>query len=83
MRFKKAQGERVGNIAFGYQLCADGKHVEPNPAEQAVLARIRKLRAKGHTLRAIAEKLNRSEYRTRQGSQWRHVYVAGVLKTAA
>jgi len=30
---------------------ADRKHVEPNPAEQAVLSRIRKLRLKGCTLR--------------------------------
>jgi hypothetical protein len=67
----------------GYQLSADRKHVEPNPAEQAVLSRIRKLRAKGYTLRAIAEKLNRASCKTRRGSEWRHVYVAGVLRTAA
>jgi hypothetical protein len=39
--------------------------------------------ATGETLRAIADKLNRSDFRTRRGSEWRHVYVAGVLKAAA
>jgi len=83
MRHKKSKGERVGNISFGYQLSADRKHVEPNPAEQAVLSRIRQLRAKGNTLRGIADKLNRGSMKTRRGSEWRHVYVAGVLKAAA
>ena len=64
MRHKKSKGERVGNIPFGYQLSDDRKHVEPNPAEQAVLSRIRKLRAEGYTLRGIADKLNRGSMRT-------------------
>src|SRR5216684_7039378 len=83
MRHKKAKGERVGNIPFGYKLSADRKHVEVSPAEQNVVSRIRKLRAKGHTLRAMADKLNRGDYRTRRDSKWQHVYVAGVLKAAA
>ena len=28
---KKRNGERVGNIQFGYRLAKDGKHVEPDP----------------------------------------------------
>ena len=30
---KLRNGERVGNIRFGYRLSADGKHVEPDPDE--------------------------------------------------
>jgi hypothetical protein len=26
----RSQGERTGNIAFGYRLAADGKHVDPD-----------------------------------------------------
>src|SRR5271155_4762862 len=37
MNHKRTNGERVGNIRFGYRLGADGKHLEPDPAEQAVL----------------------------------------------
>src|ERR1700724_2639596 len=58
MSHKRANGERVGNIQFGYRLCADGKHVEPDPGEQGVLDEIGRLRQSGHTLRGIAAALN-------------------------
>ena len=41
MSHKRTNGERVGNIQFGYRLCADAKHLEPGPGEQAVLDEIR------------------------------------------
>ena len=44
MRHKRSNGERVGNIAYGSRLAADGEHVEPDPGEQAVLAEIRQQR---------------------------------------
>src|ERR1700726_114912 len=34
LKHKRSQSERVGNIAFGYRLAPDGKHVEPDPGEQ-------------------------------------------------
>jgi len=37
MSHKRTHGERVGNIQFGYRLGADGKHLEPDTAEQEVL----------------------------------------------
>lgn len=37
LRHKRTSGERVGNIRFGFRLSPDGKHVEPDPGEQAVL----------------------------------------------
>src|SRR5579871_2337517 len=71
MHHKRTNGERVGNIQFGYRLSADGKHVEPDAAEQSVLNEIQRLRQSGHTLRGIAVVLNRQELRTRRGSAWR------------
>jgi len=56
--------------------------VEPEPAEQAVLLRIQRLRKAGKSLRVIADQLNRLNMRTRQGSPWRHEYVARLLKAA-
>src|SRR5215510_6854925 len=53
MRHKKSNGQRVGNIAYGFRLDADGDLLEPDPHEQAVLAAIRELRAKRCTLRGI------------------------------
>lgn len=51
---KRARGERIGSVPFGFQLAADGVHLEPCPAEQATLERIRGERAKGVSLRALS-----------------------------
>jgi hypothetical protein len=80
MSHKRSNGERVGNIQFGYRLCRDAKHVEPDPAEQAVLEEIYRLRNSGHTLRGIAAALNQRAFRTRRGSDWRLEHVARILK---
>jgi DNA invertase Pin-like site-specific DNA recombinase len=79
MRHKRSQGERVGNIAFG-RLAGDGQHLEPDPAEQAALAEIRRLRSQRTTLRGIAAALNQRDFRTRLGTPWRLESVARVLK---
>src|SRR5271168_3397146 len=76
MSHKRSQGERVGNIQFGYRLAADGKHVEADPAEQEVLQEIRRLRQNGHSMRGIAAALNQRALRTRRGSAWRLEHVA-------
>jgi DNA invertase Pin-like site-specific DNA recombinase len=79
LRHKRSQGERVGNIHYGYRLGADRKHVEPDPAEQAVLVTIRDLRARHRSLREIAMVLNDIGARTRRGTVWRHEYVKNVI----
>ena len=76
---KRRNGERVGNIRFGYRLCADGKHVEHEPGEQAVIAAINDMRGTGTSLRRIARNLNERGWRTRRGSDWRLESVARVL----
>ncbi len=81
LRHKRSQGQRVGNIAFGFQLAPDGEHLEQNPTEQAALEEIRKLRGEGHSMRRIAAALNHRRYRTRRGTPWRLESVARVLKT--
>jgi DNA invertase Pin-like site-specific DNA recombinase len=81
MRHKKAKLEFVGNAPYGFRLAADKRHVEPEPGEQAILERIHRLR-KTKSLRKIAEQLNRLDIRTRQGSPWRHEYVARLLRVA-
>ena len=82
MSHKRANGERVGTIPFGFRLAEDGSRLEENQAEQDILARIRQLKAAGHTLREIAEELNRQGYTTRRGTAWRHQYVAAALQAA-
>ena len=47
MHHKRANGERVGTVPFGYRMAADGLHLEADPAEQGILSRIRELKAAG------------------------------------
>lgn len=51
---KRARGERVGTIPYGYRVASDGQRLEEEPAEQAVLSHVRQLRATGLSIRAIA-----------------------------
>jgi site-specific DNA recombinase len=83
LHHKRSQGERVGNIAFGFRLAGDGQHLEPDPAEQGVLAEIQRLRNDGATLRGIAATLNHRALRTRRGTPWRLESVARVLGSRA
>lgn len=55
LQAKRARGERAGEVPYGFRLAFDGVHVEENPAEQAVIACVRQLRAAGLSLRAIVE----------------------------
>jgi len=79
---KKLNGERVGNITFGYRLADDMKHLIPEPEEQRTVAMMLRLKSEGCSLRSIAAELNVRGYKTRSGTAWHHVYVSGVLKSA-
>jgi DNA invertase Pin-like site-specific DNA recombinase len=80
MQHKKANGERVGTLPFGFRLSADSEHLEENEAEQQMLSRIQSLRTSGFTLQQIAEDLNRQGYTTRRGSPWQYQHVQSLLK---
>jgi site-specific DNA recombinase len=82
LRHKRGNGERVGNIAFGYRLASDGVHLEPDPAEQRALAAILQSRGTGASFRRIAADLNQAGHRTRCGSQWRLESVVRVVQRA-
>jgi DNA invertase Pin-like site-specific DNA recombinase len=76
---KRARGERVGTLPFGFQLSADGRTLEPNPLEQQTLALIRELRASKYTLERIAAELNQRGYVTRRGTTFKFRYVGHLL----
>ena len=82
MRHKRAKGERVGTVPFGYRPAEDGLHLEADPAEQGILSRIRELKAAGHPTRRIAAELNRQGFTTRRRTAWRFQYVAEALRAA-
>jgi DNA invertase Pin-like site-specific DNA recombinase len=82
MQHKRANGERVGTVPFGYRIGADGLHLEADPAEQGILFRLHELKAAGYSTRKIAAELNRQGLTTRRGTAWRFQYVAEALRAA-
>ncbi len=77
---KKKQAQRVGEIPFGYDLSADGIHLEENAREQEVIAIIQGLRSEGLSVRKIAAELNRMGHRTKKGCSWSHTQVYRTLR---
>lgn len=81
IRSKRARSERVGQVPYGCRLGPDGKTLEADEAEQAVLARIRRWRESGWSLRAIAVGLNVMGVRPKRGGAgWSHSTILEVLR---
>jgi len=78
MSFAKSRGQRVGSIPFGYDLAADGRHLERNAAEQETISLIVQLRESGLSLRAIAAELQARGIVTKSG---RATWAPKVIKT--
>jgi DNA invertase Pin-like site-specific DNA recombinase len=82
MRHKRANGECVGTVPFGYRVATDGAQLEADASEQLILARMVALRSEGLTTRSIADALNRDGFTTRRGTAWRFQYVAQALRSS-
>jgi DNA invertase Pin-like site-specific DNA recombinase len=80
---KKARGERVGTIPYGYRLATDGVHMEPDEAEQAVVSTVRRLSAEGLSQRAIVARLAERSVAGRTGAPLRQTQVANILRSAS
>jgi len=87
---KKSKGERMGNVPYGFMADKNvrnelghtvtaAKLVE-NPAEMAVIERMKALRASGLSLRMVAASLNTEGYRSRRGTEWTISSVDDVLR---
>lgn len=80
----REQGRRIGAVPYGHSLSADGLHLVPDPAEQAVVAAICGWRGEGLTLRAIARRLEEEGVTNKAGSpRWRPGTVAAILRRSA
>jgi site-specific DNA recombinase len=76
----KANGKRTGLQApYGSRL--DGNNVVKNPAEQAILLRIRSMAAQGLKAPTIAKALNNEGIPTRHGRPWNYNVVHAILQT--
>lgn len=80
---KKARGERVGGIPYGYQLADDRRTLEPHQEEQRALEVLRLLRVEGCTFREAAEELNRRGFRSRTGGVWSRQSAHMLARVAA
>ena len=74
MRFKKKHLEVYSPVPFGYDR--EGDDLKPNPEEQKALKLIKKWRAAGRTLEAIAAELTKKGVKTKRGGKW----YAGTIK---
>ncbi|MBX3225973.1 MAG: recombinase family protein [Labilithrix sp.] len=77
---KRARGERIGNVPYGYRVAADGVHTEPDPAEQEVLATVRRLASEGLSQRAIVLHLAAAGVAGRTGSPLGQTQVSKLLR---
>jgi len=68
---KRANGQRIGNVPFGFRVIDGTKDLEPNPAEQKILRTAKRLRSSGYTLQGVADRLNAKGYTTRTGRSWK------------
>ncbi len=85
MAVKRANGQRIGAIPYGFDVAQDGTTLVPNEAEQAVIADVKAMRARGMKLQHIADALTRRGVPTKTGKseRWTHQAVARILKRSA
>jgi len=57
LQVKKRRGERTGSCPFGFRTGADGKTLEPEPAEQTIVARVLTMHRASDSSRAIVAAL--------------------------
>jgi site-specific DNA recombinase len=72
------QGYAYGAPPVGF-ASVDGELV-PDPAEQAIIRLVRKYRALGLSLRAIAERLNLAGHKPKRGKKWYASIISRILK---
>lgn len=76
---KKARGERIGSVPYGYQLDPDGIHLIENPREQEAINLIHELKDKGYSLRATADELTMKGYQP-IGKAWHPQTIKNILE---
>ena len=78
---KKARGERVGTVPYGYRIAPDGIALESNPVEQPAVTAICELREDGRTLAEIQDELRDRRIANRRGNlTWRLNTISDIAK---
>ena len=77
---KRRRGERVGSVPYGKQVAKDGKTLIESEADKKLIARARRLKRQGMSVRDIAAKLADEGYTTRRGTPMTKSTAANLLK---
>jgi site-specific DNA recombinase len=80
MRHQRAQGRGYARTPYGFDRA--GELLRPNPAEQAVIAQVRRWHATGLSLHGIARELTRRQVPTKRGGRWYAATVRYLLRNA-
>ena len=79
MQHKRANGERVGSVPYGFALAADGVHLVAVEGEQAAIVRARALVEGGLSLRKVAAQLAAEGHAARNGAPFTAVQVSRMV----
>ena len=81
MAVKRANGQRIGTVPYGFDLGGDGVALVPNESEQAVIGDIKAMRSHGMKLKQIASELTARGVPTKTGKsqRWTHQAVARIV----
>lgn len=81
MAHLRRQGRRISrHIPYGFVLARNRTTLLPAPREQKTLARMRKLRQAGFSLRQIATALTNSKIPTKHGRSWTAKVIHSLLQ---
>ena len=83
LRVKRTRGECAGTVPYGERVAADGRTLEPDASEAALLAVVRELRAAGVSIRGIVAELDKRGFRTRKGTPLQSTQVARIVARVA
>jgi hypothetical protein len=70
MAAKRARGERLGQVPYGWRVGADGKALVIDAAEQVAIEMVFRRAQEGASLRAIARELDAAGVPPKRASQW-------------
>jgi DNA invertase Pin-like site-specific DNA recombinase len=77
---KRARGERIGTVPYGYRLASDGVHIEEDAREQGVITTVKSLAKAGISQRKIVAQLSESGVVGRTGAPLRQTQIAKILR---
>ncbi len=84
LQVKKSQGQRAGEVPFGWSLAEDGVTLLINQEEQNALNLMRELRAAGLSYRRIAQELETRGILTKRGGKtWQAKTILNLCQAAA